>query len=112
MYNELIDALRICSNDAEDCEDCSYNQIGVSLLCYDKLMRDAADAIERLTADAVPVVHGEWDKAIQNACFDDRHNLLVRCRCMLCGKDITVLEQNIPNYCPNCGAKMIKEDEQ
>ena len=48
--NELIDALRICSNGA-CCEDCPYKPKGVSSTCEDEMMRDAADAIERLQAE-------------------------------------------------------------
>lgn len=55
MYNELIDALRNCSNEAiEMCPPCKY-------FAWDKpkddckfeMMRDAADAIEKLWKEIV-----------------------------------------------------------
>lgn len=48
-------------------------------------------------ADVVPVVHGEWNT-------DET--------CSLCGEksteglDATKWDYWLPNYCPNCGAKM------
>lgn len=48
-------------------------------------------------ADVVPVVHGEWNA-------DET--------CSLCGEksteglDATIWNYWLPNYCPNCGAKM------
>ena len=48
MYNELIDALRLCADECEeDCERCAYYKHG----CMVKMMNDAADAIERLMAE-------------------------------------------------------------
>ena len=49
------------------------------------------------TVDAVPVVHGQWNA-------DET--------CSLCGEksteglDATKWDYWLPNYCPNCGAKM------
>ena len=57
MYEDLITALRICGTDMV-CEKCGYN--GNGLICLDHMMRDAADAIERLTAEI-----DRKDKAIQ-----------------------------------------------
>lgn len=55
------------------------------------------------TVDAVEVVHGRWDKYI-----DDDDDTC--CRCTACGWRITyedcTLEELGYNYCPNCGAKM------
>ena len=48
MYNELIDALRNCS-DLKSCEGCPYG-FDVNA-CGAKMMRDAADAIERLQTE-------------------------------------------------------------
>ena len=56
MYNELIETLRNCA-DYSDCGICKLN--GKSN-CADIMMRDAADAIERLTAEI-----DRKDKAIQ-----------------------------------------------
>lgn len=49
MYDEPIKALRLCADECEeDCERCAYYKHG----CMPKMMRDAADAIERLQAEA------------------------------------------------------------
>lgn len=73
-----------------------------------------ADDIETVfgmlsSADVAPVVHATW--------YDDGTEL--GCQCSKCGKtlddyvrydmdaDIGLVE--IPNFCPNCGAKMDKE---
>lgn len=50
-------------------------------------------------ADVVEVKHGEIVETI----IDGKMNRVFSC----CGKDFTQLTQwIIPNYCPNCGAKM------
>ena len=58
---------------------------------------------EQHTVDAVEVVHGRWDKYID----DDGDKAS---RCTACGWNITyedcTLEELGYNYCPNCGAKM------
>lgn len=63
MYNELIDALRGCADteniiDSCDIEQCKFHCEVPN--CIDKMMRDAADAIERLTAEV-----DRKDKALQ-----------------------------------------------
>lgn len=51
MYNELIDALRNCIGMYPDgsCDKCPYDK---HPRCSIDMMRDAADAIERLQAEA------------------------------------------------------------
>ena len=50
MYDELIKNLRICSrcDFGQDCNGCTQNSDDV--FCCDKLLHQAADAIEELTA--------------------------------------------------------------
>ena len=68
MYNELIDALQCTRHFAlyQDCyEKNCYANSGKGLYCnIPKLMADAADAIERLTADRNKLK----DKLILNIC--------------------------------------------
>lgn len=48
MYDDNIKSLRLCADECEeDCEGCAYYKKG----CMPKMMRDAAGAIERLTAE-------------------------------------------------------------
>ena len=47
MYNELIDALRNCA-DSASCDKCPYE---MRPRCTIDMMRDSADAIERLMAE-------------------------------------------------------------
>ena len=48
MYDESIKSLRLCADECEeDCDGCAYYKQG----CMPKMMRDAADAIERLQAE-------------------------------------------------------------
>lgn len=68
-----------------------------------KLMQDGCNAknLQSISdipaADVVPVVHGQWNA-------DET--------CSLCGEksteglDATKWNYWLPNYCPNCGAKM------
>ena len=50
-------------------------------------------------ADVAPVVHGRW-RLVGEFGFNDCYI------CSECGK----IAMNDSNYCPNCGAKMDKED--
>ena len=57
------------------------------------------EAIDEVpTVDAAPVVHGRWG---------GRYNA----HCSVCQHfDTMAYIKKYPNYCPNCGAKMDKED--
>ena len=71
-----------------------------------KAFWEAARAIQKMpTVDAVEVVHGQWEKSeIPNEEF---------C-CSVCGGACWYYDvaKNVAksSYCPNCGAKMDKED--
>lgn len=63
--------------------------------------------IERIksqpAADVAPVVHGRWEHTHTSESY------FIECwRCSECGFDDTELFGF--NFCPNCGAKMDKED--
>ena len=56
---------------------------------------------EAPAADVAPVRHGRWEVEVGMNFFKERN-------CPVCKKRI---ESNFWNYCPNCGARMGKEDE-
>ena len=60
MYDELVKHLRFCGkcNDAMECDYCEYNNTAeyVDRACSDRLMLQAADAIEELADTNV----GKW----------------------------------------------------
>ena len=83
-YEELVKALRSAST--------------VST-AWEKLMHDAAAAIEALQAQLPK--RGEW---IYSGEQDDGHNYY--CHCSVCGAgDIHAIKGTVP-YCWRCGAKM------
>ena len=49
------------------------------------------------TVDAVPVTYGEW-------IYDGNG----KAHCSECGEEVA--EQSLSKFCPDCGAKMDKED--
>lgn len=64
-----------------------------------------ADAVEEMpTVDAEVVVHGQWEES-----EDDWFGTTVY-TCSKCREEFVLVEgtpeQNLWNYCPNCGAKM------
>lgn len=74
---------------------------GSTLGCHSGAIECAISAIEMLpAADVAPVVHGEW---IERA---------LRPTCSLCGFSGSLIDAPISpfKYCPNCGAKMDKEE--
>ena len=60
--------------------------------------------------DAVEVVHGEWMRYGE----DGNPNSIDTCiwQCDKCLETYYGRTERIPNYCPNCGAKMDGEEHQ
>ena len=63
-----------------------------------------ANWIDKLPdADVREVKHGEWIRVDGDVGYEVY-------KCSLCGEQITVDdEEELPNFCPNCGADMRKE---
>ncbi len=61
------------------------------------------------TADVQPIRRGRWEYYKNNGIFDTY-------KCTLCGEKYEIYMDIEPTtiykYCPNCGAKMIKDGEQ
>lgn len=57
------------------------------------------------TADVVEVRHGHWID------YDDD---IVSCECSACHKKFNLYEDDVNgySYCPNCGAKMDREEQE
>ena len=56
------------------------------------------------TADVAPVRHGRW---IERKSFHAEGGIVAKCSA--CQKDVQYLGNPL-NFCPNCGAKMDKEE--
>lgn len=79
-------------------------------VALDAILREPPDAhypnwyAERIkalsAADVVPVVHGRWG-------IDDfwSDNVQITGKCAACSEIISWFNE-LPNYCPNCGARM------
>ena len=78
----LIEALE---KEEKECEDCMIMPNWYSAL---RILG------EQQTADAVPVVHGKWDKY--------RLSKLFKLTCSVCHAEV---DEKTP-FCPGCGAKM------
>ena len=65
----------------------------------------AAAISQTPAADVVEVRHGRWNvvEALSN-------DIQTAGECNICGENISWFGK-LPNYCPNCGARMDKEDE-
>nr|DAQ30258.1 MAG TPA: hypothetical protein [Caudoviricetes sp.] len=76
-------------------------------------LREAAHMIEEAPAvDAVPVVHGQWiGEADGYADGELVYDVWICSKCDYCIDDGTDNPELLPNYCPNCGAKMDEEGE-
>ena len=120
---ELIKALRYCA-EHEGCDyyiakDCPREETWVcGVDCEQILMRDAADALEAADKriaelEAQIPKEGEWIEDDTTYCGADRANY----KCSLCGKiggtwKRGLTQDELPNYCPNCGAKMKGENDE
>lgn len=69
-------------------------------------LREARYGVESIpAADVAEVRHGKWNI---NEFFSD--DVQTAGEYSICGEWISWF-RNLPNYCPNCGARMDKEDE-
>lgn len=73
---------------------------GGSMTALTRLERAYAEIREMPAADVAEVVHGRWIK--DDFLSDDVNNAE---KCSQCGELIGWFG-NLPNYCPNCGARM------
>lgn len=82
------------------CTDCGGSSAAICRFCD---FENAVRLIKSLpAADVEPVRHGRWGKK-QGGFWEFA-------ACSLCGEK-TPTVGIIPNFCPNCGAKMKLEDE-
>ena len=97
---ELITALRICA----DYSDCGICKLNGKFNCADIMMRDAADAIERLTAEV-----DRKDKALQAwvKLWEQTKDKLIRRICSHCDSVLVGCEG-----CPMIGEIKAVFDEQ
>ena len=105
MYNELIDALRYCGfDDRKPCSGCVLYDMTHGVDCLEKLHRDAADAIERLTAEV-----DRKDKALQAwvKIWEQTKDKLIRRICSHCDSVLVGCEG-----CPVVGEIKAVFDEQ
>ena len=71
------------------------------------LTRDCVE--EAPAADVAQVVHGRWILLGKN---EHDYETSVEEKCSLCGRYVYRYDTELQdNYCPNCGAKMDREDE-
>lgn len=78
-----LKSLQSCVAQYGTCQDCKYH---VEADVYESTL---VSALELLSIDAVPVVHGYWE-------IDEDGNM----SCSKCGN------AGFGNYCPHCGASM------
>jgi hypothetical protein len=120
-YTKLVKALRYCTNEDNVCtkeKNCGY--YGKGFFCQDALMNDAADAIEDLDAKAdywMGQAQEEYEKRLRQ--MPKRGEWIVnganRIDCSVCGHSVCFAfglsdgSFYLYKYCPNCGAKMIGE---
>lgn len=78
---------------------------------YDTAIAEAFEHIKRVpVADVQPVRHGKWDSWGR----DTAYNKFYRCSC--CNYEISMdvesreLDDSLPKYCLNCGARMGQEE--
>ncbi len=100
MYEELVNNLRICSrcDFGQNCNGCT--QKSDDAFCCDKLLQEAANAIEEFNTHMRPVVRGKWEWTVADDEYFGEY-----WKCNLCGEHSYIGF----NYCPNCGADMREE---
>lgn len=64
-----------------------------------------AEVAEKKAADVAPVVHGEWVGS-------NNEEICLTVKCSVCGMSQPLWAKRDYKFCPDCGAKMDKEDGQ
>lgn len=107
MYEDLAKQLRFCSS-AATCEGCPYGFGG----CEEKLMKDAAKAIEELAKNSTKLDRefGEWQADYDG--YSDGEPVCDMWWCSECGTYFDEWDDKPTwNFCPNCGADMRPKEE-
>lgn len=95
-YIERAEALDICQKEYED-------RLRMADYCGDTVALDIGGVIKGIpAADVAEVRHGRW--------INTNKEVEQMCKCSECGYPISYFWSRTP-YCPNCGARMDKEDE-
>ncbi len=104
--NDLISRKKLLSVLKEHyCEGCTYYD---GVRCKSPLSENCPifNVISTIgimpTIDAEPVRHGKW--------IYHEDDIMPWNSCSLCGCE--AFDLHGANYCPNCGAKMVEEDDQ
>jgi len=93
-------AIAYIREQSEECQK-AFEELGGESGIYADAYNDLAEDFYSIpAADVAPVVHGRWIK--DDFLSDDVNNAE---KCSQCGELIGWFG-NLPNYCPNCGAKM------
>ena len=96
-----IYAIKMFDKHEAECERCACNLLAE---------RDALKEEKLISnADVARVVYGEWILLGKN---EHDYETSVEEKCSLCGRYVYRYDTELQdNYCPNCGARMDKEDE-
>lgn len=86
-----------CKEAGKDHNGCKCRACWVDDMCGDVI--DAPDA------DVSPVVHGRWIKDNNSLQTDNYYCCYFDYNCSECG-NVVNNRYELPNYCPNCGARM------
>lgn len=81
-----------------------FDDVIGSIRCGVRLARNIVE--DEPTIDAVPVRHGKWIDEGQYADFFPHHEW----RCSECGEHVIEIDTPWYKYCPNCGARMVKDE--
>lgn len=99
-YIEREAALAVCQKEYEE-------RLSMADYCGDTVAWNIGGAVKSMpAADVAPVRHGYWEFPIF---ADNDDELDPRVKCSECGSVEAAFARW--KYCPNCGAKMDKEDE-
>lgn len=104
--------IEISAAEYERLQDC-IREDGMRIAALIEENKALHQDVRRLTAvDAAPVVHGRWIGEADGYADGELVYDVWNCsRCDYCIDDGTDNPELLPNYCPNCGAKMDGEGD-
>ena len=93
----------MAEKETKSCSDCIHFDVCYKIEHFGRDLEDTSPCEQFISKDVAPVKHGHWVK--------EKPDVLIHWHCSVC-KNCYYLEEPNANYCPNCGAKNGRGDNE
>ena len=93
----------MAEKETKSCSDCIHFDVCYKIEHFGRDLEVTSPCEQFINKDVAPVRHGHWVK--------EKHDVLIHWHCSVC-KNCYYLDEPNANYCPNCGAKNGRGDNE